>query len=70
MTSRLLDLIVTAWIVLLALVYYGGFFAPVIDSFLLPSARIAYALMLVLTVVVLVLRRGDQSTPEKSSKLG
>ena len=65
------DLLLSAWVVVVGVVYYGGYFVPIIGAFTANASAI-YALILLISVVAIAdryLRRPSADKPEASARL-
>jgi hypothetical protein len=57
------DLLLTLWVIVVGLLYCGGYFFPAVGSWT-PSGGMFFALMVVVSVLVLALRYLRTSTPQ------
>ena len=68
--TQWLDLLLTAWIVVIGVVYFGGYFIPAIGA-LTTNVAAFYALMVIVSVFVLTtrhLRRNEKNMGKTDTK--
>lgn len=56
------DILLTVWVLVVGVIYFGGYFVPAIGA-LTPNASAFYALMVLVSVLVLALRYLRRSEP-------
>ena len=64
------DLLLTLWVLVVGVIYFGGYFVPAIGALTL-NASAFYALMVLVSVLVLALRflhRSTQNTEDEAKR--